>query len=65
MICPRCGASFIVREVRADLDLYNDVDYDDLPERMCYDCALAYIEENSVTLFEDSEYDIDDPESHY
>lgn len=64
MICPRCGAEFKVREVKEQLE-FNNVDYDDLPERMCYYCALNYIQENSVTLFEGTEYDIDDPEYHY
>lgn len=63
MICPVCGDHFSVRKVREFLEMENGVDYDDLPERMCYDCALAYIQENSVTLFEGSDYDPDDPDS--
>ena len=65
MVCPKCGAKFKVREVKEQLYFDNNVDYDDLPERLCSYCALAYIQENSVTLFEGTEYDIDDPEYHY
>lgn len=57
MICPVCGAHFKVFEVAATLKLLNNVDYNDLPERMCYECSLAYIQENSVTLFEGTEDD--------
>lgn len=65
MVCPECGEHFKVFEVALKLKLLHNVDYNDIPEQLCYNCSLAYVEENSVTLFEGSEYDIDDPESHY
>lgn len=65
MICPYCGEHFKVMETRIKLKLLHNVDYKDLPDKICYHCALSYVQAHSVTLFEDSEYDIDDPESHY
>ena len=62
MICPRCGEEFSVSEVRDELFYKFNIDFDDLPEPMCLDCAAADIQENSVTLFEGSEYDPDDPD---
>lgn len=59
MICSRCGEHFKVKEVTDILKLLNNVDYDDIPERVCYNCALDYIHERTVTLFEGCEDDDD------
>ena len=65
MVCSECGEHFSVFEVATKLKLFHNIDYSDIPGSMCYDCALEYVEENSVTLFEGSDYDPDDPDTYW
>ena len=65
VICPRCKAEFSVREVKDDLYFHCNVDYDDLPEKSCFDCALDYIRSHMAKSFDEPDYDPDDPESYY
>lgn len=66
MVCPICGKHFKVAFVRTQLYLLHDLDYDeDIPGRWCYECSMDHVRAHSITIFEGSEYDIDDPEYHY
>ena len=47
--CPRCGTAFDVAETRANFDRYYsgsaEWKWDDLPERMCSECADTDVED--------------------
>lgn len=65
MKCSKCGVTFDKDEVESELYFRFHVNFDDLPEPMCLDCAADHIKENSIDIADNSDYDADDPETYY
>lgn len=49
MVCPECGKHFVVAIARMEFDFHfnGDLNYDDLDERLCGDCAIELCDESN------------------
>lgn len=69
MICPVCGQRFNVNETRADFNSFGrddpTISYDDIPEKMCYNCARQYVDDLFEKEMNDNGYYVNKEDGEY